>query len=201
MNAESIQVASLCLKPGFHTCVSRTHNSARCLKMHGHQCSQAITTFATKACELATKSYMLNFCEGLRDLCRDILWLWPIETDYAKHKKYFLSCKKRAKLKTKNITTTFGKSLFLIKYIPDALRDLHASKYKRHRNKPDDGWLWKPAKPNKIRMSKQLRFVAITETFNRKPGLTVSVQHRPTNITPFIISLLLYCPSKLKPEN
>ena len=25
------------LKPGFHTCVSRTHNSARCLKMYGHQ--------------------------------------------------------------------------------------------------------------------------------------------------------------------
>ena len=53
------------LKPGFHTCVSRTHNSARWLKMYGHQWSQAITAFATKACELATKSHMLNFCEGL----------------------------------------------------------------------------------------------------------------------------------------
>ena len=26
-----------CIKPGFHTCVSRTHNGARCLKMYGHQ--------------------------------------------------------------------------------------------------------------------------------------------------------------------
>ena len=40
--------------------------------------------------------------------------------------------------------------------IPDALRDLHASKYKRPRNKPGDGWLWKPAKRNNVRTSKQL---------------------------------------------
>ena len=25
------------LKPGFHTCVSRTHKGARCLTMYGHQ--------------------------------------------------------------------------------------------------------------------------------------------------------------------
>ena len=79
------------LKPGFHTCVSRTHNSARCLKMYGHQWSQAIIAFATKACELATKSHMLNFCEGL---CPDMLWLWSIETNNARKKKFLSSRKK-----------------------------------------------------------------------------------------------------------
>ena len=97
-------------KPGFHTCVSRTHNNARCLKMYGHQRSQAITAFATKACELATKSHVLNFCEGL---CRDMLWLWYIETKNAR-KEDFLSSEKKSKAKyTKKITTTSGKSLFL----------------------------------------------------------------------------------------
>ena len=79
------------LKPGFHTCVSRTHHSARCLKMYGHQWSQAITAFATKACELATKSHTLNFCE---DLCCDMLWLWSIETNNVR-KKDFLSPRKK----------------------------------------------------------------------------------------------------------
>ena len=51
------------IKPGFNTCVSRPHNSARWLTMYGHQCSQAIPAFAIKACVLATKSHMLNFCE------------------------------------------------------------------------------------------------------------------------------------------
>ena len=55
--------------------------------------------------------------------------------------------------------------------MPDALRDLHASKYKRPRNKPNYGCLWKPAKPNSVRASKQLRFVAITETFNENQAL------------------------------
>ena len=83
------------VKPGFHTCVSRTHNSAQCLTMYGHQWSQAITAFATKPCELATKLHMLNFCKGLRGICRDMLWLWPIETNNARHNKYFLSFGKK----------------------------------------------------------------------------------------------------------
>ena len=119
------------LKPGFHTCVSRTHNGARCLTMYGHQSTQTITAFATKACEVATKSHMLNFCEGLRGLCRDMLWLWSIETNIARKKKVSVLRKKRAKLKTKKIATTFGKSLFLIKYrmryaiyIPPNTKDL-----------------------------------------------------------------------------
>ena len=42
--------------------------------------------------------------------------MWSIETNNARNKKDFLYSEKRAKPKTKKITTTFGKSLFLIKY-------------------------------------------------------------------------------------
>ena len=59
---------------------------------------------------------MLNFYKSLRGLCRDMLWLWPIETDNAGYKKYFLSSKKKTKLKRKNIPTTFGKLLFLTEF-------------------------------------------------------------------------------------
>ena len=55
--------------------------------------------------------------------------------------------------------------------MPDALRDLHASKYQRPRNKPSDGCLWKPSNRNSVCASKQLRFVAITETFNGNQAL------------------------------
>ena len=126
------------------------------------QCWQAIPTFTTKACKLATKSHMLNFCEGLRGLCRNMLWLWSIETNNSRNKKYFLVPKKRAKPKNND---DFRK-VVISDWIPDALRDLHASKYKRPRNKPNAGCLWKPTKRNGVRASKQLRFVAITETFN-----------------------------------
>ena len=120
------------LKPGFHTCVSRTHKGARCLTMYGHQWSQAITAFATKACELVTKSHMLNFREGLRGLCREMLWLWSIETNNARNKKDFLSSEKKSKAKNKKkITRTFGKSSFLLKhrmrytiYMPPNTKDI-----------------------------------------------------------------------------
>ena len=59
-------------KSGSHTCISRTHNNARCLTMYGHQCSQSIPVFATKAGELATKSHMLNFCEACAAICCDL---------------------------------------------------------------------------------------------------------------------------------
>ena len=85
--------------------------------MYKHQWSQAITAFAIKTCELATKSHIFNFCESLRGLCRDMLWLWSIETNNARNNKDFLSSGKKSKAKkTKTITTTFGKSLFLIEY-------------------------------------------------------------------------------------
>ena len=152
------------LKPGFHACVSRTHNGARCLTMYEHQCSQAIPTFATKACELATKSHMLNFCEGLRGLCRDMLWLWPMETNNAGHKKDFLSSEKKSKAKNKKYNDYFRK-VVIFNQIPDALHDLHASKYKKPCKKPNDGCLRKPAKRNSVRASKQLWLVVIGETF------------------------------------
>ena len=116
---------SRCLKAGFHTCVSITHNGTRCLLIYGHQYSQAIPVFATKPCVLTTKSHMLNFCKGLRSLCRDMQWLWPMGTD---------NTGKKAREQTKNITTTFGKLLFLTQYrmrysiyIPPNTKDLAIS--------------------------------------------------------------------------
>ena len=42
--------------------------------------------------------------------------LWPVGTDNPGQKQIFCPPKKKAKLKTKNITTTFGKPLFLTQY-------------------------------------------------------------------------------------
>ena len=56
-------------KAGFHTCVSRTRNSAQCFSIYRYQCSQAITAFATKACEHPTKAHILNFCETFAMIC------------------------------------------------------------------------------------------------------------------------------------
>ena len=114
------------IKAGFHTCVCRTHNVSRCLSMYGQHCSQAISAFAIKACELATKSHMLNFCEACVAICCDCdLWS-PIIQDT---KRFSVLRKKRAKLKTKN--TTFEKSLFSTQYqmryaiyIPPDTKDL-----------------------------------------------------------------------------
>ena len=72
------------------------------------------TAFATKACELATKSHVLNFLRGLvRPVPR-----YAVTVIYRTQetKKIFCLPKKRAKPKTKKITTTFGKSLFLLIY-------------------------------------------------------------------------------------
>ena len=37
---------------------------------------------------------------------------------------------------------------------------------KKPHDRPYSGYLWKPAEPNKVCTSKQLGFVASTETFN-----------------------------------
>ena len=84
--------------------------------MYGHQWSQSIPAFATKACEFATESHMMNFCKGLPDLYRNMLWLWSNKTSNARNKTDFLFSEKKSKGKNKIITTTFGQSLFLIKY-------------------------------------------------------------------------------------
>ena len=56
--------------------------------------------------------------ELLQNLCRDMLWLWPVGTDNEGNKKILFS-EKKSKSKAqnkKNITATFGKSLFLTQY-------------------------------------------------------------------------------------
>ena len=70
------------------------YNSARCLTMYVHQWTQTITAFATKACKVATKLHMFNFCECLQGLCRDMLRLWSIEINNARKKKIFCLPKK-----------------------------------------------------------------------------------------------------------
>ena len=69
--------------------------------------------------------------ELLQGLCCDMLWLWPVRTNNAGYKNIFCPPKNRAKHRTKNITTTFGKSLFLTQYhmrytiyIPPNTKDL-----------------------------------------------------------------------------
>ena len=126
---------------------------SRC--MDRHHCSQAIPAFATKPCVLAAKSYRLNFCEACAVICCDCDLWEPITQDT---KRFSVLRKKRAKLNTKKYDHDFQK-VVIFNSIPDALRDLHTSKYKRPRNKPDDGCLWKSAQRNNVRTSKQLRFV------------------------------------------
>ena len=82
--------------------------------------------------------------ELLQGLCRDMLWK-PITQDT---KRFSVLRKQRAKLKTKNITTTFGKLLFLTQY-----RTRHATYIPPNTN-------------DLVRASKQLPFVSSTETFN-----------------------------------
>ena len=80
--------------------------------MYGHQLSQTIPPFAAKACEVATKSHMLNFCEACAAICCDC----DLQKPTTRETKKIFCPKKRANPKTKKITTTFGKLLLLIKY-------------------------------------------------------------------------------------
>ena len=103
---------ALLVKAGFNTCVSRTRNNGRCLSIYRHQCSQAVPAFATKACVLATKSHMLNFCEACVAICCECdLWQPIMQVT-----KRFSVRKKSKTQNKKNITTTSGKSLFLTQY-------------------------------------------------------------------------------------
>ena len=130
---------------GFYTCVSRKRNSAWCLSIYGQQCSQAITAFATKACALATKSHMLNFWERMRGLRCDMPWLWPMGTANAGNKMIFLFSEQKARPEKKKYSSDFEK-VVISNLIPDVLRDLHSSKYRRSRYKSNDDCLWKPKK-------------------------------------------------------
>ena len=51
--------------------------------------------------------------ELLQGLCRDMLWLWSIETDNAEHKKDFLSSEKKSKAKNKKILQQLSESRFV----------------------------------------------------------------------------------------
>ena len=135
--------------------------------MYGHRCSQAILAFATKAGVLSTKSHMLNFCEACAAICC-YCDLWePITQDT---KRFSVPRKKRARLKTKNITT-FGKALFVNQYWMRYVIHILPNTKDLAINLATDGCLWKPAKRNSVCMSKQLWFVASTETFNGNQAL------------------------------
>ena len=81
------QLQKHCVKVCFHTCVRRTQNSGLCLSIYRRQRSQANPAFASKAFVLATKSQMLNFCEGIWGLCFNTLFLQPMETENAVYRK------------------------------------------------------------------------------------------------------------------
>ena len=155
--------------PGFKSPTSPEFCQNRCLSMYRHQCSQAISAFATNAWVLATKSHMLNIYEVMWGLFRGILWLQPMETENAVYSKDFLF-KKNSKTKELFYNNNFPK-VNIYNSMPNALRDLHTTKYKIPDNRPYDGYLWKPAKCNKIRTSKQLGFVTSTKKFNRNQAL------------------------------
>ena len=118
---------------------------------------------------------MFNFCEACAAICCESN-LWKLRTQYTES----IFCPSEKKTKTKELfyDNDFRK-VFVYNSTPDALHDLDTSERKRPRNRTYDGCLWKPAKLNKVRTSKQLRFVANTETFNgnlalRKLGILTS---------------------------
>ena len=103
-------------------------------------------------------------------MCRNMLLL-TYETINEGNENIFGSLKKMSKAKNEKKYNDNFRKVVISNLLPDALRDLHASKYKRRRNKPNDGCLWKPAKRNSVCASKQLRYVAITEIFNGNQAL------------------------------
>ena len=106
-------------------------------------------------------------CEACAAICCDCdLWK-PITQDT---KKIFCPPEKKSKAKNEKYNNDFRK-VIASGWIPDALLDLYTSKYKRRRNKPNDGSWWKLAKCNNVHTSKQLRFVASTETINGNQDL------------------------------
>ena len=137
------------------------------------RCSQAIPTFAIKTCVLAKKSHMFNICEACAAMCCDCDLWEPITQD----KRDFLSFKKKSQGQNKKYNNNFRK-VVISRAIPDALRYLDTSKYKRPHYKPNNDCLWKPAKCNNVRSSKQLRFDVSTEKFNGNQASHVQRQRR-----------------------
>ena len=85
------------------------------------------------------------------------------------------------------VTVTYGNRDRKILKIFSALREKRVKPknnfithfYIRPHNRPYDACLWKPAKHNKVGTSKQLRFVASTETFNGNHALTTEYGCKP----------------------
>ena len=72
-------------------------DALRCMDTTAHKQSQPSPQKPARS----QQSRVLNFCKGLRGLCRDMLWLWPIETENAGHKKDFRTSEKESKAKNK----------------------------------------------------------------------------------------------------
>ena len=105
-------------------------DASRCMDTNDH-------SFRNKSLRAHNK---VAHVELLRGLCRDMLWLWSIETNNARNNKDFLSSEKKEQSQKNNDDF---RNVVISDWIPDALRDLHVFKYKRPRNKPNDRWLWK----------------------------------------------------------
>ena len=115
-------------KTGFHTCVSKTLNSARCLSMFGHQCSQAIPAFTTKACVLAHVE-LLRGDARLVPRCAGTATYGNRERSI--QKRFSVLRQKRARPRKYLITMSFRKSILITQhrtlyviYIPPDEKDL-----------------------------------------------------------------------------
>ena len=120
------------IKPGFNTCVSRTHNGTRCLTIYEHQCSQALPSLGNKSLRARNKLAHVELLRGdARPVPRYAVTVTYKNPTAQKTKNIFLRFEKKSKAKAKNIMTTFGKSLFLTKkrmryaiYMPPNTKDL-----------------------------------------------------------------------------
>ena len=73
--------------------------------MYGHQLSQTIPPFAAKACEVATKSHMLNFCEACAAICCDC----DLQKPTTRETKKIFCPKKKSESKNKKNNDDFRK--------------------------------------------------------------------------------------------
>ena len=92
-----------------------------------------------------------------------------MEAENAGYKNDYLSSGKKSKTK-EQFYHDFRK-VVLYYSMPDALRDSHASEYKRPHNRTYYVCLWKPPEHNKVCIGKQLRFFMSAETFNKNQAL------------------------------
>ena len=150
----------LLVKLGFHTCVrAMPHDVWTPMITSDH-------SLRNKSLRARNKVAHVELLRGLvRPVPRYAMTV-IYRNQQRKKQRFSVFRKKKSKAKNKNNNDDFRK-VVTSAWIPNALRNIHASKYKRPHNEPNDGCLWKRAKRNSVRASKQLRIVAITETFNQ----------------------------------